>query len=48
VTETVRVPEPVYDELSRIAERKDISRGAVVQDWREKAQKYEEMEGRHR
>ena len=48
VTETVRVPEPVYDRLSREAETQDVPRGAIVRDWMEKADKYATMEEHRR
>lgn len=44
----VKVPDPVYSEIERIAEREDITRGAVVRDWMDKAEKYDEAkEGRY-
>jgi len=43
---SVRVPDPVYSKLSSKAEREDISRGAVVREWMEKAEKYEEVSRR--
>jgi hypothetical protein len=45
---TVRIPDPVYNAATTEAERRDISRGAVIADWREKAEKYEEVERGHR
>ena len=39
----IRVPDPVANRIDREAEREDISRGAVVRDWMEKADKYEEV-----
>lgn len=48
MTKSVRVPDPVYKRISAIAEREDISRGAVIKEWMEKADKFEEMEGRMR
>ena len=44
--QSVRVPDPVYQRLSREAERQDVSRGAIVRDWMEKAERFDEMEGR--
>lgn len=44
---TVKVPDPVYSEIEREASREDISMGAVVRDWMDKAEKYDEMEGRY-
>jgi hypothetical protein len=38
----------VYQRATRVAERKDSSRGEVVRDWMEKAEKFEELEGRRR
>jgi len=43
---SVKVPGPVYDRISREAERQDISRGVVVRDWMEKAEKFDELEVR--
>jgi hypothetical protein len=43
----VKVPDPVYERIEREAEREDITRGAVVRDWMDKAEKYEQMEGRY-
>lgn len=40
----VRVPDPVYRRIESESDREDISRGAVVRDWMEKAEKYDEME----
>lgn len=36
----------MYSKLTTEAERKDISRGAVVREWMDKAEKFEEMEVR--
>lgn len=44
----VRVPDPVYQRIERQSEREDISRGAVVRDWMEKAEKYDQLDGRQR
>lgn len=41
---TVKVPSPVYDRIERQAEREDITRGAVVREWMQKAEKYDTME----
>ena len=46
--QAVKVPDPVYERIEREAEREDITRGAVVRDWMDKAEKYEQMEGRMR
>lgn len=43
---TVKVPDPVYERLSREADRQDVSRGAIVRDWMDKAERFEEMEAR--
>jgi len=37
VAKTVKVPEPVYREIERIADRKDISNKAAIQKIAEKA-----------
>jgi len=43
---TVKVPDPVYSRIERQAEQQDVARGVVVRDWMEKAEKYDELEGR--
>lgn len=40
----VRIPDPVYERIERQAEREDITRGAVVREWMQKAEKYEQVE----
>jgi len=44
VTDTVRIPSPVYDRVTQLAERKDVSRGVIIQEWMDKAEKYDELE----
>jgi len=39
----ITLPEPVYREVVSKAEREDITRGAVVRDWMQKAEKYDEV-----
>lgn len=41
---TVKVPDPVYERIEREAEREDITRGAVVRDWMDKAEKLDRAE----
>lgn len=48
VSKSIRIPDPVYERVTRESERQDVSRGTVVRDWMEKAEKYDEMEGRLR
>lgn len=48
VTKTVRVPEPIFEEIVRESERQDVARGIVVKEWMKKAKKYDEVEERHR
>ena len=48
MTQTVRVPDPVYSKLTREAERKDVARGVVVREWMDKAEQYDNIEERHR
>ena len=43
---TVKVPHPVYERIERVAEREDITRGAVVREWMDKAERFENLEGR--
>jgi len=47
VSEPVRVPDPVYEKLTREANHDDVSRGSIIKEWMEKAEKYEDMERRH-
>lgn len=44
VAKTVRIPDPVYAKIDREAEREDVSHGAIVRDWMDKAEKYEQLE----
>jgi len=44
VSKSVRVPDPVYERITREAERKDIARGTVVRDWMEKAENYDKLD----
>jgi hypothetical protein len=44
----IRVPDPVYSKVTTQAEREDVPRGVVVREWMEKAEKFDEMEGRRR
>jgi len=46
VSETVRIPDPVYSKATTESERQDVSRGAIIQQWMNKAEKFEEMERR--
>jgi hypothetical protein len=36
----------VYERATTEAERQDVSRGAIIREWMEKAEKFERMEGR--
>lgn len=45
---TVRIPDPVYSKATRAAERQDVSRGYIIKEWMEQAEKFEQMEARHR
>lgn len=40
----ISVPDPVFKQAAIEAERRDISRGAVVEDWKRKAERYDELE----
>lgn len=44
MTETVRIPEPVFERVKRESNQKDVPRGVVIRDWMEKADKYDEIE----
>jgi len=46
VTETVRVPDPVYERLEQEADRQDVPRGVIVKEWMEKAEQYEQIKKR--
>lgn len=48
MTQSVRVPDPVYDRITRAAESMDVSRGVVVKEWMEKAEKYDKLEDHRR
>ena len=41
---TVKVPDPVYDRIEREAKRQDVARGAIVRDWMDKADRYDELD----
>lgn len=45
---TIRVPDPVAERIERIADRQDIAHGAVVREWMQKADKYDEWEAQQR
>ena len=40
----IRVPDPVYERLSAVSQREDVSRGAVVREWMEKAERFDELD----
>lgn len=42
----VKVPTPVYEKVTRQAERQDVSRGVVVKQWMEKAEQFDEVSRR--
>jgi len=42
----VRLPDPVYSKATREANRQDVSRGAVIKEWMEKAERFDQMEAR--
>jgi predicted transcriptional regulator len=46
VTQSVRVPDPVYEQVSHEAERKDVSRGVIIREWMNKAEQFEEVQHR--
>jgi len=43
---TIRVPDPVYSKATTQAEREDVSRGAIVREWMEKAEEFDEVSRR--
>jgi len=43
----VRVPDPVYGSIERIAEREDMSYGEVIRRWKEKADKFDKVNERY-
>lgn len=47
MSETIRVPDPVYEALTLEAEQQDVSRGAIARQWMEKAEKYDQIEDQH-
>ena len=42
----IKVPDPVYDAAKRESERRDVPLGVVVEGWKDKADKFEQVEGR--
>ena len=42
----IRVPDPVYSKATTQAERQDVSRGAIIRDWMEKAERFDEVNRR--
>lgn len=46
MTQPVKVPDPVYDRLSREAERRDVPRGVIVKEWMNDADRFAEVEQR--
>lgn len=42
----IRVPDPVYSKATSQAERQDVSRGAIVREWMEKAERFDEVDRR--
>lgn len=40
---TVKIPDPVYKRMSDEAKKADISRGAVVREWMQKADAYDSV-----
>jgi len=42
----IRVPDPVYSKATTQAEREDVSRGAVIKQWMEKAEQFEQVNRR--
>ncbi|AFH23097.1 hypothetical protein OSG_eHPD7_00125 [environmental Halophage eHP-D7] len=43
VTRTVKVPDPVYERLSDEARKEDVSRGAIMKMWLDKADAYDSV-----
>ena len=48
MTQTIRVPDPVYERLQREAEQKDAIVGEVVRDWMEAADELEQYQNGRR
>lgn len=46
MTKPVQIPDPVYDAVSLEAERRDVPRGAIIAEWKDKADKYGQLEER--
>jgi len=44
MTQTVRVPNPVYERIKREAEQQDVQLGTVVRDWMEAKDELEQIE----
>lgn len=48
MTRTIRVPDPVYDRITREADRKDCPNGEIVRDWMEDSDELADMEAQVR
>lgn len=49
MSRTVRIPDPVYADAKQEANERDISRGAVIAEWRDDAKRLDELrENNHR
>jgi len=46
VSKPVRIPDPVFERVEREADRKDVSRGVIIRDWMDKADKYDDLDPR--
>ncbi len=41
----VRVPDPVWERLERESEERDVSKGSIVAEWMDAADKLDRIEG---
>lgn len=41
---TVKVPDPVYEEIDRQSDAEDVSHGTIVRDWMEAANESNQIE----
>jgi len=41
MTGVVKIPDPIYEQVSEQAEQADVSRGTIIRDWAQKADAYD-------
>jgi len=41
MTGVVKIPDPIYEQVSEQAEQEDVSRGTIIREWSQKADAYD-------